>query len=194
MKLKTFSSMAASGVLLAALAPAMSFADTGANSGNVKFEGLISSVSCKVQVDANESGANTGTVKFGNILPSVFAGGVGTASEFKEFNINLSGGGCTDGSKAVVTFHKDGFIDNATGNLRLIDGGSGSASGVQIQIFNNGASKPGKIDLSENNNQQEAEVIGNKAILKFKASYVAVSDTIVEGRADSNINFDVTYN
>lgn len=193
MKLKSFASKAASGLLLAALTPALSYAETGVNSGNVKFEGLISSVSCKVQVDANESGANTGTVKFGNVLPSVFAGGIGTASEFKEFNINLSGGGCTDGSKAAVSFHKDGFIDNATGNLRLIDSGSGSASGVQIQIHNNGTT-PGKIDLSENNNQQVAEVVGNKAVLKFKASYVAVSDTIVEGRADSNINFDVTYN
>ncbi|MCE4053214.1 fimbrial protein [Pseudomonas sp. Au-Pse12] len=192
MKLKSFASVAASGLLFVALTPALSFAETGVNSGNVKFEGLISSVSCKVQVDANESGVNTGTVKFGNILPSVF-NGVGTASEFKEFNINLSGGGCTDGSKAAVSFHKDGFIDNATGNLRLIDGGAGSASGVQIQIHNNGAA-PGKIDLSENNNQQVADVVGNKAVLKFKASYVAVSDTIVEGRADSNINFDVTYN
>lgn len=192
MKLKSFASVAASGLLFVALTPALSFAETGVNSGNVKFEGLISSVSCKVQVDANESGVNTGTVKFGNILPSVF-NGVGTASEFKEFNINLSGGGCTDGSKAAVSFHKDGFIDNATGNLRLIDGGAGSASGVQIQIFNNGAA-PGKIDLSENNVQQVADVVGNKAVLKFKASYVAVSDTIVEGRADSNINFDVTYN
>jgi len=192
MKLKSFASVAASGLLFVALTPVMSFADTGVNSGNVKFEGLISSVSCKVQVDANESGANTGTVKFGSVLPSVFTG-VGTASEFKEFNINLSGSGCTNGSKAAVSFHKDGFIDNATGNLRLIDSGSGSASGVQIQIHNNGAT-PGKIDLSENNNQQVAEVVDNKAVLKFKASYVAVSDTIVEGRADSNINFDVTYN
>jgi len=192
MKLKSFASKAASGLLLAALTPALSYADTGLNSGNVKFEGLISSVSCKVQVDANESGANTGTVKFGSVLPSVFTG-VGTASEFKEFNINLSGSGCTNGSKAAVSFHKDGFIDNATGNLRLIDSGSGSASGVQIQIHNNGAT-PGKIDLSENNNQQVADVVGNKAVLRFKASYVAVSDTIVEGRADSNINFDVTYN
>jgi len=192
MKLKSFASVAASGLLFVALTPVMSFADTGVNSGNVKFEGLISSVSCKVQVDANESGVNTGTVKFGNILPSVF-NGVGTASEFKEFNINLTGSGCTDGSKAAVSFHKDGFIDTATGNLRLIDGGAGSASGVQIQIHNNGAT-PGKIDLSENNNQQVAEVVDNKAVLKFKASYVAVSDTIVEGRADSNINFDVTYN
>ncbi|QZI69266.1 fimbrial protein [Pseudomonas protegens] len=190
MKLKSFASVAASGVLLAALTPAMSYADI--NSGNVKFEGTIAAVACKVQVDASESGVNTGTVRFGNVLPSVFSG-VGTASDFKEFNINLSGADCTNGKKAAVSFHKDGFIDNATGNLRLIDSGAGSASGVQIQIFNNDAAGE-KIDLSENINQQLADIVGNKAVLKFKASYVQVRDTIVSGRADSNINFNVTYN
>ncbi|MFJ7143055.1 fimbrial protein [Pseudomonas protegens] len=182
MKLKSLTSLAASGVMLAALTPALS----QANSGNVEFTGNITSVSCKVQVDANGLGE---PVRLGDISPADLAD-IGATSPAKGFDIYLSGTGCADGSKAVVTFSKTDQIDPGTGNLRLI--GEGSATGVQIQISNNAESNTAKIDLAKNDNQQVAEVKENKAVLKFNASYVATGN-ITEGFGNSNIDFLVSY-
>ncbi|MGC5700108.1 type 1 fimbrial protein [Pseudomonas sp. NFXW11] len=186
MKLKSIASIAASTLMLAALTPVVAQAQN--NTGNVEFQGQITSVSCRVQVDAN--GLDR-AVQLGDVSPLVFADGIGSASEFKEFDLYLSGDGCTDGSKAMVTFNNSGHIDPGTGNLRLI--GPGSATGVQIQILNNAEGNMEKIDLTKNDNQQVAEVSGNKALLKFKASYVATSTDITEGLGNSNIDFMVSY-
>lgn len=183
MKLKSLTSLAASGVMLAALTPALS----QANSGNVEFTGNITSVSCHVTVDAN--GLDQ-PVRLGDISPADLAT-TGATSPAKGFEIYLNGDkGCVDGSKAVVTFNKTGHIDPGTGNLRLI--GEGSATGVQIQISNNAEGNTEVINLFTNDNQQVAEVKENKAVFKFNASYVATGN-VTEGFGNSNIDFLVSY-
>ncbi|HBN9704070.1 MULTISPECIES: fimbrial protein [Pseudomonas] len=175
--------LAVSGALLVMGSPAF------AADGVVNFMGSISDVTCDINGQAPGEG-NVTHVDLGTVAPGVFTA-VGTASPFKNFDLVLSGAGCTDGKKASIAFDAVTNVDPSTGNLKLTS--NSPAGGVQIQIYNN-AGNNSKIPLgSAEVSPQQAEIKNNTATLKYKASYVSTAATVTPGSGVSHIRYVLAY-
>lgn len=176
--------LAVSGALMAMASPSAFAAD-----GVVNFMGSITDVMCDINGKAPGEG-NVTQVNLGTVDPAIFTA-VGTASTFENFDLVLSGPGCTNDKKASIAFDTSTNVDQATGNLRLV--GNSSASGVQIQIYNNvgaGTKIPlGRVETSP----QQATIANNTATLRYKASYVSTAATVTAGSGLSHIRYVVAY-
>ncbi len=192
MKRSILTSLAASGLLVAVLAPGASFAA----GGTVYFSGTISDVTCQV-----DGGGGTGVgkkeVNFDTVNPADIVSG--SAPE-RDFLINISGAQCTNDTKVRLQFDAHHHnIDQVTGNLKLA--GEGSADGVQIQIRNNRTEAPANTDPIRlgfpDTNQQVAEVKNNQAVLYYSAKYVPedpTATTVGSGTGASYVTYTLRYN
>lgn len=185
MKTTTLKKYLASGSLLLLMAPTLSYAVDGI----VNFSGSITDVTC----DINGKGPgedNVTNVNLGKFAPDFFKS-VGTPSDFVPFKLQLSGASCKNDSKVSIAFDQVGNVDPATGNLKLT--GTSSASGVQIQVFNDvpgGAKIPlGQAEAAP----QVATIQGNKATLAYKASYVSTAADVTPGSGISFVRYTLSY-
>ena len=94
--------------------------------------GNITDVACDINGQAPGAG-NVTNVDLGIVAPTHFTA-VGTNSTFQEFDLVLSGAGCTNDKKVSIAFDPVTNVDRISGNLMLM--GPSEAKGVQIQIFN----------------------------------------------------------
>ncbi|ROL71769.1 fimbrial protein [Pseudomonas protegens] len=186
MKHKTLLSIATSGLMLAALVP--TFAQ--ATDGIVKFSGSISDVTCEINGKAPGE-SNEFNLELGNFAPTVFEK-VGDTTTLKDFNLVLTGDGCTSGKKVSIEFDQLGNVDPASGNLKLI--GSKPATGVQIQIYNADGAEPKKIFLGQAEaSPQIASIVDKTATLKYKAAYVSTVHPVGAGTGISYIRYTLAY-
>jgi len=187
MKRVFLKTLAASSLVIVALAPSLSFATDGV----INFSGSITDVTCDINGKAPGEG-NITNVDLGRFAPSKFAT-VGTASDFVPFKLQLSGANCTNKAKVAIDFEQVGNIDPVTGNLKLI--GSAPAQGVQIQIYND--TKDGKKILlgQAEAAPQQAIVAGNTATLSYKASYVSTAPLagVTAGSGISYVRYTLSY-
>lgn len=178
-------SLVASGTLLALMSPVAHAVD-----GIVNFSGNITDVACDINGQAPGAG-NVTNVDLGIVAPTHFTA-VGTNSTFQEFDLVLSGAGCTNDKKVSIAFDPVTNVDRISGNLMLM--GPSEAKGVQIQIFNNSAASTTKIPLgSVEAAPQKATVLKNTATLKYKASYVSTEKTVTAGTGLSHIRYLLAY-
>ncbi|RQB74126.1 fimbrial protein [Pseudomonas aeruginosa] len=177
--------LVASGTLLALMSPVAHAVD-----GIVNFSGNITDVACDINGQAPGAG-NVTNVNLGIVSPADFTA-VGTSSTFENFDLVLSGAGCTDTKKVSIAFAPVGNVDRITGNLMLM--GPSEAKGVQIQIFNNSAGSTTKIPLgSVEASPQQATIDKNTATLKYKASYVSTAAAVTAGTGLSHIRYVLAY-
>lgn len=185
MKRISFVSLAASGLMLAALVPSLSQASDGV----VNFSGSITDVTCNINGKAPGEN-NITNVELGRISPASFTA-IGTASAFVPFQLQLSGALCANDTKVSIDFDQVSNVDPVSGNLNLI--GTAPATGVQIQIFNNDATGK-KIPLGQAEaSPQVATVAGNTATLKYKASYISTATTVTPGSGISYARYTLSY-
>ena len=186
MKHKTLLSVATSGLMLAALVP--TFAQ--ATDGIIKFSGSISDVTCEINGKAPGE-SNELNLELGNFAPGDFKK-IGDTSTLKDFNLVLTGAGCTSGKKVSIEFDQLGNVDPASGNLKLI--GSKPATGVQIQVYNADGTEPKKIVLGQAEAApQIAEIVANTATLKYKAAYISTAQPVGAGSGISYIRYTLAY-
>lgn len=134
---------------------------------------------------------NVTNVDLGIVAPTHFTA-VGTNSTFQEFDLVLSGAGCTNDKKVSIAFDTVTNVDRISGNLMLM--GPSKAKGVQIQIFNNSAANTTKIPLGlVEAAPQKATIDKNTATLKYKASYVSTEKTVIAGTGLSHIRYLLAY-
>lgn len=185
MKITAFKKYLACSSLLVAMTPSMSYAVDGV----VNFTGSITDVTC--DINGKGPGENNVTnVDLGRIPPGDFVA-LGTASNFVPFKLQLSGAQCANDAKVSIDFDQVGNIDPVTGNLKLI--GSASATGVQIQVFND-VTNGTKIPLGQaETSPQVATVVNNKATLAYKASYISTADTVTPGSGISFVRYTLSY-
>lgn len=194
MKRSTFASFSAAGALMLALAPGVSHAQWD---GQVKFVGKISATTCLI--NGNMPGMNNITeVPMGEYAPTFFSA-IGTKSTSKTFNIALSGNGaggtaeCDASKTASVAFDQNSpLVDKTSGNLKI--NSTSPAVGIQIEIYDAGNGKSGKINLgAAQADPQKVLLTGNKGTLTFSANYVSTVATVTGGSANSIIPFMVVY-
>lgn len=160
--------LVASGTLLALMSPWPMRSMGSSTSGN------ITDVACDINGQAPGAG-NVTNVDLGIVAPTHFTA-VGTNSTFQEFDLVLSGAGCTNDKKVSIAFDQVTNVDRISGNLMLM--GPSKAKGVQIQIFNNSAANTTKIPLGlVEAAPQKATIDKNTATLKYKASHVSTEKT-----------------
>jgi len=166
-----------------ALAPAAYASD-----GTIAFAGSISNMTCTINDGDGDVAVNMGTVE-----ASAFRG-IGSSVETGEFLIQLtdckatSGGALAEGVQAY--FEPGPNVDPNTANLKLtVDN---PATGVQITIANYDGSR---IDLNKPLSGQMAIVNDEYAVaaLPYRARYIATSDTVTPGPANSSVQYTLVY-
>jgi len=194
MKRSIVTSLAASGLLVAVLAPGASFAA----GGTVYFSGTISDVTCDVAGSSGGAAGNPDVPSFGTVKPEDIVSG--SAPE-RNFEIKVHGSAdCVNDTKVRLQFdahHQN--IDKVTGNLKLV--GGDSAAGVQIQIRNNRTEAPANTDPIRlgitDTNPQVAVVQNNQAVLYYAAKYVPedpTATTVGTGDGNSYVTYTLRYN
>lgn len=194
MKRSILTSLAASGLLVAVLAPGASFAA----GGTVNFFGSINDVTCDVEGSAGGANGVTDVPSFGTVKPEDVVNG--SAPE-RDFQIKVHGSAdCANDTKVRLQFHSNHpNVDTVTGNLKLV--GASPAAGVQIQIRNNRTEAPvntAPIRLGITDpDPQVAEVKNNQAVLYYAAKYVPEDPTATSvgfGDGDSYVTYTLRYN
>ena len=194
MKRSIVTSLAASGLLVAVLAPGASFAA----GGTVNFFGSINDVTCDVEGSAGGANGVTDVPSFGTVKPEDVVNG--SAPE-RDFQIKVHGSAdCTNDTKVRLQFHANHpNVDKVTGNLKRV--GAMPAAGVQIQIRNNRTEAPvntAPIRLGITDpDPQVAEVKNNQAVLYYSAKYVPedpAATSVGFGDGDSYVTYTLRYN
>ncbi|MGE6916637.1 fimbrial protein [Achromobacter kerstersii] len=179
MKRSIVNTLAASGLLLAVLAPVSTYAANGV----IQFRGDISDTTCAVGV-SSPTGAE---VKFGTVKPDAIIAGTAPALSF---DINVGGGAdCTNGKKAVLSFDRND-VDLVSNNVPLYAGGAGN---VQIEISNSANGVKGDKVLLGQVGAVEAEIVDNAAKYSYFAQYVRRDNAapVTPGDGSARLNFTV---
>lgn len=156
-----------------------------AEDGKINFTGEILDAACTVDIGAG----NTMTVDLGKINKSIFDK-TGATSAPTAFVLTLKD--CPVAiTSAAINF--DGTaLDGDSDILALTEGTTEapSATGIGIQILDDDNSVVALAKASKGYDLEASTA--NK--LNFSARYVANSDTVVAGSADSAVSFTINYN
>ena len=173
--MKPFFSVATLSALVVASTSA--FAANQGETSTVMFKGAIKENTCILN---NDSVAQV--VELGDVESSVLAS-TGLASQPTSFTISLDQ---CDSATASITFSGDTATDEA---LR-VTGGETVASGVGIQILENGI--PLKVDGSTSSAFKPVGT-GKDNKFNFAARYIALGEKVSPGQANATAQFTVKY-
>lgn len=149
--------------------------------GAVNFTGSITDAPCAI-----DNGAAGLAVELGQYRSADFSKS-GDVSGAKTFTIGLNNCAVDTYSKATVTF--SGVTESGKPKVLSLEGGSGSASGVGIQIMKNNTALA--VDGTEAS--EATSLTEGKSSLAFQAQYIALADTVTPGSANASANFTITY-
>ena len=157
--------------------------------GIVNFSGNITDVACDINGQAPGAG-NVTNVDLGIVAPTHFTA-VGTNSTFQEFDLVLSGAGCTNDKKVSIAFDTVTNVDRISGNLMLMGPSKAKGADPDLQQFG-GQHHEDPLGLVEAA-PQKATIDKNTATLKYKASYVSTEKTVIAGTGLSHIRYLLAY-
>lgn len=157
-----------------------------ADDGKVNFKGNIIEAGCEV----NSTISSPITVKLGDVAKTAFSAAGDTAANTK-FTLVLSNCPETLKGKPVVVKYDGKPDDNNNDYLQLTNYGEATvASGVAIQLLNSDRTE---LPLGQASKEEKVSATG-ETNLNFFARYIATTDTIGAGSADSTVNFTLAYN
>lgn len=152
--------------------------------GQVHFTGSLVDAPCSVDNDSASQ-----TVKIGQFQTTKFDKTGATSAE-KQFNIHLADCSVETYKNAQVSF-SGSTVKGDDKKLSLNGDGSGSATGVAIQLKDN----KGEILGLDGNQPSSAQTLSEgDSYLKFSAQYVSIADKVTAGKANSDVDFNITYN
>lgn len=152
--------------------------------GQVHFTGSLVDAPCSVDNDSASQ-----TVKIGQFQTTKFDKTGATSAE-KQFNIHLADCSVETYKNAQVSF-SGSTVKGDDKKLSLNGDGSGSATGVAIQLKDN----KGEILGLDGNQPSSAQSLSEgDSYLKFSAQYVSIADKVTAGKANSDVDFNITYN
>jgi len=161
--------------LLFSSAAAMAF------DGTVNFNGEIIDNTCTVALG---NGSNSLVVPMGSVNKSSFTGR-GSIASTTQFVLTM-----TECPSVNARVKFDGQAYDGDDTVLQLMGGPGVATGVGIQLYDQNMEVLPLFTPSSVYALQE----GEPNDLKFYASYIAMSNSVTAGAANSVANFTVTYN
>lgn len=151
-----------------------------ASDGTIHFTGSISDQTCAV-----DSGSQNLPVDLGKVSQTALNGGAGTKAAPTRFTLSLSA--CPDTvTSASVKF--DGNTDDTNQNLLALDGGTGVASGVGIEIAD-----INDTPIPVHSASADYPLLAGNNSLNFVARYVSTSATVATGTANATSQFTINY-
>ncbi|AJY09384.1 type 1 fimbrial protein [Burkholderia dolosa] len=186
-------------LIVIAAAPLATVNLAHASDGTINFTGSVVSSTCKV------SGGSDLSVALPKASTSQFTG-VGSTAGRTPFKLTVSGcatdkageGGTVSApvKKVSIAFEPGPNVDIGTGRLNLT--GTDAAKGIQIAVLND---KYEDIKLGAESSAQNVQTVAidtavggtGSATLQFAAQYVATSDTVTAGSANSFVTYSLVY-
>lgn len=166
-----------------AVAAVLSSASAFAADGQVNFTGEIIEQGCKV-VNAPD---NPLTVNLGKVAKTAFTGAGSTAAATR-FTLQLTN--CPETVKsASVKF--DGTAENGDTSVLALTRVEGMATGVGIQLSDNTNTV---LPLYTASREYTLKPGSDDNNLDFIARYIATSETVTPGPANSTASFTINYN
>ncbi|WP_253378718.1 fimbrial protein [unidentified bacterial endosymbiont] len=153
------------------------------SSGVVNFMGTINSNACVVD---NSSAAQT--IPLGDIPVALFSN-QGTVTSEVNFDIQLLNCSTETFNNATVTFTGETVSGNAS-VLALLEDGETPASGVGVQILQNGT----KLNFDGSNATPAFTIVEGTNVMSFSAQYISVAENVTPGSANATAKFVVNYN
>lgn len=148
--------------------------------GTINFTGSITDQTCTV-----DSGSQNLNVNLGNVAQTALNGAAGMKAAPTRFTLSVSG--CPDTvTGANVKF--DGTSDGVNQNLLALDGGTGIATGVGIEIADkNGTAIP------LHTASPDYTLAAGANSLDFIARYVSTGAAVTTGTANGTSQFTINY-
>lgn len=148
--------------------------------GEIKFTGSIIDQTCSI-----DSTSRNQTIPLGKIAKNALSGSVGAKAAATHFSLIVKS--CPETiTGGTVKFDGDG--DSLYPNLLALDAGSGTATGVAVQI----ADKTGK-EIPLHYSSSEFPLTTGTNTLDFTARYVSTSSTVTVGSANATAQFTIIY-
>jgi len=169
--------------LLLGMAATSAFATTG----TINFEGMITDITCPIEIINPETGAPGNLVRLGRVAKSQFAA-VGDEGGHRDFAMRVTpGAGCTAPTKATVKFTGVHGSAGAGNTLHALRSGGGYASGLGLAIKDNKGALIGygvesaEYALDEN----------DPTDMRFTAAYRSILPAVGTGAAQVEVAFVV---
>jgi major type 1 subunit fimbrin (pilin) len=148
--------------------------------GTIHFIGSITDQTCTV-----DSGSQNLNVNLGKVAQTALNGAAGMKASPTRFTLSVSG--CPDTvTGANVKF--DGISDGVNQSLLALDGGTGIATGVGIEI----ADKNGAV-IPLHTASTDYPLAAGSNTLDFIARYVSTGTAVTTGTANGTSQFTINY-
>lgn len=171
-------------LIVVALVAAASLSATQAiagGAGQVNFEGAITDQACTIVNTAT----NPLDVKLGTYGSNEFQAAGDTTAKMG-FDIALTA--CpASATSASVNF--DGMADTTNGDLLALTPGTGNATGVGIQLYDDAGT-----EIALHTASKSYPLVTGDNNLPFAAAYKSTAATVTAGPADGVANFSIIYN
>lgn len=176
-----------------AIGALLGLTSVGANAadGTISISGTITNSTCSI------NGDRAGHHSIPITLPTVSAGSLAaqgqTAGTSAPTDLLFKLTGCTNATKAIVSFENFNNVDQDTGNLLNVTPSENATKNVQVQLLNR---KMAPINITTNsNNQLETDgeaITGGNAELQYYARYYATGQ-VTPGNVLTFASFTMQY-
>ena len=161
---------------------------TTGNIAKVEFQGSINAGACDVSPSSTDQ-----VVQMGSVAEADFGGATGThAKTSSPFKLQLTGCDTTVAKNVAVAFQ--GATAGSDTTTLAVDNsmtGGTTATGVGIQIFQEGNSTP--LTLDGTAFDTDTALTDGANTLNFTAQYISTADTVTPGAADSSAQVNFQY-
>jgi major type 1 subunit fimbrin (pilin) len=164
----------------------MTFAGSAlAADGTITINGTITDTTCDISVNNQSKDA---TVTLPTVSTSALAS-VGATAGTSTFAIELKNCSGATLNTASTFFEAGDYVDQISG--RLNNSGSGTASGVQIEVLN---ARQSKIMLGSDFNQGDVatDITSGNGVMNYFARYYA-SGAVTPGTVNTQVDYTIIY-
>ncbi|SCZ10472.1 MULTISPECIES: fimbrial protein [unclassified Pseudomonas] len=169
--------------LMLGMAASSAFATTG----TINFEGMITDITCPIEIINPETGAPGNLVRLGRVASSQFAA-IGDEAGHRDFAMRVTpGAGCTAPTNATVKFTGVHGATGAGNTLHALRSGTGYARGIGLAIMDN---KGALISYGADSTDYPLDDT-SPTDMRFTAAYKSTAASVSTGAAQVEVAFIV---
>lgn len=166
---------------------AMAATSASATTGTINFEGMITDITCPIEIINPETGAPGNLVRLGRVASSQFTA-IGAEAGHRDFAMRVTpGAGCTLPTSATVKFTGVHGATGAGNTLHALRSGGGYASGLGLAIKDN----TGALISYGAESASYALDDTSPTDMRFTAAYKSTAATVGTGAAQVEVAFIV---
>uniref|UniRef100_UPI003BEF1F5C fimbrial protein n=1 Tax=Burkholderia arboris TaxID=488730 RepID=UPI003BEF1F5C len=157
-----------------------------AEDGIARFDGLIESMTCKINGESTSEPSFS--VKVGTLPAAAFRHVGSPATMAKRYQITLTDCSPTSG-KVTVYFEPGAYTDMQTGQLM----NAGTAKNVELMLMNEDFTKINLAGGRGAQNSRQFNIVNGTAVLTYFAGYVATALPVVAGSFSTSTTYVLDF-